>query len=83
MSLTTARLWTSGTQAVYSPPYPVPGTFSLPVLKVIRPATHPNANKEQHSSAEHLILNKTDLTVQIFFLISTKAAASEVPATTM
>lgn len=60
---------------------PLPGSFSLPVLKVVGPATYPNVNKEQHPSAEHFVLNKTDLTVQISFLISTKAAASEVPAT--
>lgn len=78
MSLTMARQWTSSTQAVYSSAHPIPG--SLPVLKVVGPATHPNANKEQHSLAEHFVLNKADLPVQILFLISTKAAASEVPA---
>lgn len=80
MSLTMARQWTSSTQAVYSSAHPIPGSFSLPVLKVVGPATHPNANKEQHSLAEHFVLNKVDLPVQILFLISTKAAASEVPA---
>lgn len=76
-----ARSWNNSTEAVHSSPHPLPGNFSQPVLKAVGPATHPNANEKQHSLAEHLVLNKTDLTVQIFFLISTKAAASEVPAT--